>query len=1287
MIPRTRRAALLSILEFERKVKDLAIQAYSQWLPIARAAVLGENLTAAADDEVPPGPPPEPEAIALTEADWESILAAVFMTGLAELLWAQMTAEMIELGITVPDLRTLIPDNDDDEDQPRPRRRRGARPPRDTGRPPTDDREPDDREPDDEDPDEDRDEEAPDREPDDEPDRDRDRDREPDDDEELTPQFVARVPTVQEWVEAYLASVHNRMVRTPDTAFDLIRAELIEATRDGESIQEQRARVARVLDAENLDTFGGRRAALVARTETAGALNGARLESARVMAEITGEELHKVWLCVTGDTRVSARHVRTAARRHYEGPLVTVRTASGLAVSLTPQHRVLTTRGWLPAKHVDQSDYLFHVGGADPTRAPRVEDSVPRIGEVVDAAMASGPVQVWPVVAAVDFDRDTVNGDIHVVPADGELMHRIEPGVGQGGDDLLLTDADRLGEVAMFAVRNPDSGQRTHRPPEGLRRYLRVPGALRRWILARIGQLPGFTPIPALDTVHLQDRGDARGRTGVRGRDHLGGLANLIAGDDLGIRDIIATPGGDAKLLRRPRLFGARRVPVEEVADRGSGLEQHASIAKTSADRFSAHATERSGDVGGSDTCPVHGRGTVDVETNVLAALHFHPRLSQPTAKYCVADRQVRRDGGEGFARAVAVSDCVDIDRDPGRGAAPAAGVDAVGVESAAHGLPGGVVSVGDALERFASGMAADRVVDVEHGWHVGHVYDLETVSGWYMANGLIVHNCTIDNRTRATHFAADGQRQPLDGEFTMASGATLRWPGDPTAPAAEVCNCRCALMILAVDEELPAEDDRHTERGPGDATVRNREGRTRAEEIERRREEEGITRARDDPNGVGEITAAAPPPERIRPMLTFTATLAHLGVMTDDRRMLAADMDLRFAATPMPLMWQERTAPGHDGAVAVGVVDTIELVDGQVEATGHFLDTEDAAKALVQIREGITNPSIDPADVEWELRDESGEVITDFEQIGFSDRITEVYTAAIVRAATLVNIPAFGTTTISLTETDTEQVDDLDIDELMAASGYGPALTAATAARFRPDGTLFADPGFGEPTPLHITDDGRVQGHLAVFGSCHVGRTDRCVTPPHSATGYAHFHVSSVQTADGTWLPVGRLTVGGGHADDSLGARAAAEHYDNTSSCWAYVRAGEDAHGIWVSGVLHPDATDAQVRDGLSAPLSGDWRRIGGNLELVAALSVNTPGFPVLRGRDDEHGRTTALVAALGPRRRDSADTILLREVARETVREYVAHTRRQTALHLIQQRRRAQAAALVAAINSRKG
>jgi hypothetical protein len=174
-------------------------------------------------------------------------------------------------------------------------------------------------------------------------------------------------------------------------------------------------------------------------------------------------------------------------------------------------------------------------------------------------------------------------------------------------------------------------------------------------------------------------------------------------------------------------------------------------------------------------------------------------------------------------------------------------------------------------------------------------------------------------------------------------------------------------------------------------------------------------------------------------------------------------------------------------------------------------------------------------------------------------------------------------------------------------------ALTAG-AAPVAPPKDWFDDPKLAGPTPLHIEDDGRVYGHVAVWDTCHVGIGDSCVKPPKTLTSYAYFHTGEVKTADGSRTAVGRLTYGGGHAAPNLGYRAAAEHYDRTSNTGAYVRAGEDAYGIWVAGMLAPDADESAVFKMRAAPLSGDWRRVGGNLEMVAALHVNTAGFPIPR-------------------------------------------------------------------------
>jgi hypothetical protein len=75
----------------------------------------------------------------------------------------------------------------------------------------------------------------------------------------------------------------------------------------------------------------------------------------------------------------------------------------------------------------------------------------------------------------------------------------------------------------------------------------------------------------------------------------------------------------------------------------------------------------------------------------------------------------------------------------------------------------------------------------------------------------------------------------------------------------------------------------------------------------------------------------------------------------------------------------------------------------------------------------------------------------------------------------------------------------------------------------------------------------------------------------------------------------------------------------------------GEDDIGIWFSGAVRPNVTPEMV-DALRAAgsVSGDWRNIGGDLELVAALSVNVPGFPILPTMIAASGGVqTSLVAA----------------------------------------------------------
>jgi hypothetical protein len=203
----------------------------------------------------------------------------------------------------------------------------------------------------------------------------------------------------------------------------------------------------------------------------------------------------------------------------------------------------------------------------------------------------------------------------------------------------------------------------------------------------------------------------------------------------------------------------------------------------------------------------------------------------------------------------------------------------------------------------------------------------------------------------------------------------------------------------------------------------------------------------------------------------------------------------------------------------------------------------------------------------------------------------------------------------------------------LVAAAGdFSPAITlvAGAAPPMVPPASWFEDPHLVGPSAVVITEEGRVFGHVATWGTCHIGFKDVCVTPPNSPSDYAYFRTGSMLCDNGDMVPVGTLTMDTGHADIRATAKAAMAHYDDTGTASCYVAAGEDEWGIWVAGCVSPDLSPEKIIKMRGAALSGDWREIGGALEMVAALAVNVGGFPIPRtSLAASAGHQTALIAA----------------------------------------------------------
>lgn len=210
------------------------------------------------------------------------------------------------------------------------------------------------------------------------------------------------------------------------------------------------------------------------------------------------------------------------------------------------------------------------------------------------------------------------------------------------------------------------------------------------------------------------------------------------------------------------------------------------------------------------------------------------------------------------------------------------------------------------------------------------------------------------------------------------------------------------------------------------------------------------------------------------------------------------------------------------------------------------------------------------------------------------------------------------------------EQLSQIKARIVAAAKKAGVQISedsmSMTPYPLNPPKAWFENPQLSGKTRLTVTDEGHVFGHLAAWNECHRDVTNReCVMAPHSRQDYSPFHLGTVLTAEGEEVAVGKIVMDTRHASINLGYAATAVHYDNTGDEIAVIRCGEDEFGIWFSGAIVPEATPAKVAKLRRSPLSGDWRRERGSLELTAALAVNAPAFPIYSMDDDEVMALTA--------------------------------------------------------------
>jgi hypothetical protein len=372
-----------------------------------------------------------------------------------------------------------------------------------------------------------------------------------------------------------------------------------------------------------------------------------------------------------------------------------------------------------------------------------------------------------------------------------------------------------------------------------------------------------------------------------------------------------------------------------------------------------------------------------------------------------------------------------------------------------------------------------------------------------------------------------------------------------------------------------------------------------------------------------------------------YIPTILPLGLESGDTRIIDDDAELDIRDLPLPLLWQINTASGHDGAVVVGRIDSMEITETGIKNGRGVFDIgtygrEAERMVRAKMLRGVS------ADMDKFEANEVAVFAEDdeqaFEGTPLVPKKQVVVNKTRIMAVTIVAKPAFQECQIFLIEEPISSEEDEmipDMEDGLYTDEADPIEAAALVAAgyvaehipVAPPKEWFENPNLSHPSPITVTDDGRVFGHIASWNQDHIGMANN-IKPPRSRSNYAYFQTGVLRTAEGDDVSVGQLTLAGGHASLNFSAREAVKHYDDTASAIADVKAGEDSFGIWVSGALRPGTSPEQVRVFRASAPSGDWRPIKGKLELVAVCQVNVPGFPVARAMV-AGGQATAIVAA----------------------------------------------------------
>lgn len=141
----------------------------------------------------------------------------------------------------------------------------------------------------------------------------------------------------------------------------------------------------------------------------------------------TGRTAHagEDFRCFVGETPISSLGIPIRSyNRHYVGKIITLDTGI-IRIKTTPNHPILTDRGWVPAQFIDKSYKLFHRLSSDITdiSTQEINNRLVTIEEIHDFFTICFPT-VRVDGSNVQFHGDGTNEEINVISLDSSLLDK-----------------------------------------------------------------------------------------------------------------------------------------------------------------------------------------------------------------------------------------------------------------------------------------------------------------------------------------------------------------------------------------------------------------------------------------------------------------------------------------------------------------------------------------------------------------------------------------------------------------------------------------------------------------------------------------------------------------------------------------------------------------------------------------------------------------------------------------------------------------------------------------------